>query len=446
MINQFLVSLFIILISSILSFSISSDAFSALLILAIYSAFLPLFFFDSVRKFTLNLLFSFSLLTLFSSFVQLYTLFHFDVLQTTKDSEKFLELLHPYYFNHSLSDLRYLVDSTLAVKIWQKFYFFSGDIIVPNAAITINSLFISLSIAILVQINKLLGGRVRDSHAIYIILLSGIPLQFGTLLLRDSYLFFSVSVVCLGCVLWFYRKISLLSYFIIMIIVCNLVIHLRDALVLIIIAFFVSSIFYKFNHRFSLTSFVFFMVILFGVTFLGAMITEGGKLIVGYASERADTYQDLALSSSSEGSLGVSFIYNQPFFLRIIFASALLIIGLVPSWLGFIWGANEYTTFLSIYSFFMIATFPVFLRGMLASFKDRNLVSFFSLWYISGLLLIASTSIELRHIGQFLPLYLIAILLFIDRYGKKFFNHRLNFVFYIVIAFLHLFWTIVKFI
>ncbi|WP_274015804.1 hypothetical protein [Vibrio parahaemolyticus] len=439
MTNGYATSFLWMFVSVIIGYFITYDIVMSFFMASIFFIVFAFFSFKG-PVFTKNLLLSFSFVCLLSMFIKFYTLSNFDVLQTTKDSEKFLYLLQPYYRDFSLEDLRYLVDSTIAVKIWQFFYF--SDDTNPNIAITINSLLISVSIALIAEIKKILGGQIDDKYVIALILFSGIPLQFGVLLLRDSFIFLAMTILCYFHARWNVNKCSLFIYSLTVMFLSWFVLYLRDALAIIVIVFYVTSIAFRYTKNINfIVKFILFLL-LFSVLYL---VSKENVPIIGYAIERADTYRDLALSNASESSLGVGFIYNQPFLIRLVFASSLLILGTIPSWLGFIWGSHEYQIFLSIYSFFMIATFPTFLRGVILSIKSRDVVCFYSCWYLVGILMIASTSIEIRHVGQFFVFYIVSLLLFFNYFKGDFFKHYFNVAFYVVIGLVHFFWVAVKY-
>ena len=176
--------------------------------------------------------------------------------------------------------------------------------------------------------------------------------------------------------------------------------------------------------------------------------------IAEFVGERAEAYgRGGAAIYSGSGSLGYRLVVGQPMPIRLIAGSFYMLINPIPLWSGFYLGISGYHLMKAWNGLFIVAITPLAIVGLTTVLKlavtgGRRLPAllFTSLFMISGLLSIAATTLDTRHMGQFWPAML--LLAVIPDWADPFARQRIfrvAAVWAILIFFGHILWFAMKF-
>jgi hypothetical protein len=126
------------------------------------------------------------------------------------------------------------------------------------------------------------------------------------------------------------------------------------------------------------------------------------------------SYAEGAADSHSEDSLGMRFVVNQPLPIRLVLGSIALMVNPIPLWNNFNDNSLDYHWIKGYHGIYQVIVLPLFFAGCLSIIRMfrryRNLSV--TLLFLVGYLLInlaavVATSLEQRHIAQFMPAFMI---------------------------------------
>ena len=128
------------------------------------------------------------------------------------------------------------------------------------------------------------------------------------------------------------------------------------------------------------------------------------------------TEASLAYSQAGnlEGSLGYEFVISQPLPIKLLLGSILLFVMPIPFWSGIEMNSIYFLfkSFNAVYFYFIIPLLFLSFFNFLSFKSLRNTENYFLLFCILGFTsVVVLTSSENRHIGSFLPLFLLFALI-----------------------------------
>lgn len=131
-------------------------------------------------------------------------------------------------------------------------------------------------------------------------------------------------------------------------------------------------------------------------------------------ASREKLYSEISAYQQGEGSLGNTLIVSQPGPVRLLFSSVYIFINPIPFW-GGIASTSAYHMYKSFHVIFMYFAFPLFVLALwrLAQHRARQTpaVLFIAFSFVGFTLGIAYTSLEARHLGAFLVLFMVLAVL-----------------------------------
>lgn len=364
-------------------------------------------------------------------FVQTYSLAEFRDPQSFVDAIGFFSSIYehpPYYSWYELNTL-WLVPETsvgrgapLAVAIWQQIYHIRGIMgfdFGPYIGIMFNALVMGLTGSVTVRTARELFGsdswRLRRVGTLFAF--CGLLILFGSLLIRDCFTTFFNALVLWGLVRWLCRPRALnLAFAIVLTLVAMWAMaYLRSrSIVLFGLYSFLALFSWFLSKRLDLGRFLaitFAMIaLLFGSTYLMEYLERSQSL----QQKHMEQYQRIHSSAASADSLGLRLVVNQPMPIRLVLGTGSLMIFPIPLWAYFHEGVNDYHLVKGYHGIYQVIVMPLVLAGFLMVIslfrKDRKHAIphiFLALYLTINVLAVVATSVEQRHIAQFMPAFVI---------------------------------------
>ena len=418
-----LISLYLYL-SSLLIISLAYQSLEPILVINFLSGILLCltYFLSGKRNLDdfIATLFIFCIFLFCSAVASIYFNLLGDVQYSGADSGFFFELALGERFENPILFGSNIYDGIGAVNFWKIFYdfFYSiGFVKLPYIGITINTMFVSLSGLFSLKMVKIVYPKDSLRYFRYIFLFCSCSLfmLFASLHLRDAFILFFVTLQSYAWIRFI--KLEDLRSFIFLFVVSCLSSY---ALFYLRAEFFALSIGFTFSFisSYLLTK----NLSKFNKSFLFGTFSLLSLLILGFIFNFTSTISDVIAASlvyteaagSSGPSLGNDLISSQPLPLRLILGSIALFIMPIPFWSG-IEINSIYFLFKSlsaIYFYFIIPLIVLSLYNFISFKKIRNTENYFLLFCILGFTaVVVLTSSENRHIGSFIPLFLLFALI-----------------------------------
>lgn len=147
-----------------------------------------------------------------------------------------------------------------------------------------------------------------------------------------------------------------------------------------------------------------------GLVLLYARLHTAVHSVTGTVAAVAETYQRVGTGASGQGSLGMTLIVHQPLPVRLVLGSMSLVVNPMPLWAGLRSGMVDYIYLKAWHGVYLVAIVPLVIAGIreavrAAHRRDRQAAPplFLALYVLGSLGAVAVTSLETRHLGQFLP-------------------------------------------
>jgi hypothetical protein len=347
---------------------------------------------------------------------QFYSLAVFDNAQSTPDALYIIWRIGPEAPFRTLDSIKPIFDGPLAIVIWQQIYEVAswlGLKFGPYIGVMFNAAVMGLVGSIIVQIARDLFGddpwRLRRVGTL--VAANGLFILFGAVLLRDNFTTFFSTLVLFGIVRWLTQpKFRTLLFAAVLtgISIWSMGFLRKEAAPLIavywILAFLLLFLVGNAGARFSI------VLLIIGTMFAASTyISILFQDLQGTQDLELYKYTQLSIETSVENSLGLRFVVNQPLPIRMIVGSFTLMISPIPLWANFEIGLRDYHWIRGYNGFYQVFVLPlVFLGGLktLRIFRSDRKLALPSMFLLVYLLIntmgVAATSLELRHIGQFL--------------------------------------------
>lgn len=367
----------------------------------------------------------FSLCVFIAGLSQYYSTNVFNQIMSTPDANTFFNLLKSNPSYSSLDALKKIVNAPLAVAIWEVIYSFFNVLGFSSEnyiGIFFNAAIMGISSVLTVKIGREIFGQneYRLNKIGTLFAFCGLTWLFGSLFIRDCYAVFFNTLALWGLVKCL-NKVNLFN------------------IMLLVVLFFISAYCLYYLREESIYIVILFYFIAFSVWYLKKGLTAPSILFISIAliilviafhskiynftNDALDTtsagreqYGGFAKGMHNSDSLGFNLVVNQPLPIRAIMGVGYLLLHPIPVWGYFKWGLGEYYWIKGWQGFFMLYLFPlayvgtknVFFKNPEYSIKT-NIVSFYFiiLYTVASFLLVAITSLETRHFGQFIPAMII---------------------------------------
>ncbi|MFH1718655.1 MAG: hypothetical protein ABIF19_14970 [Planctomycetota bacterium] len=361
---------------------------------------------------------------------QWYSLVVFDNPQSTSDAISFFQIIPDGHAYYTWWEINYLtVDgfpvsrgAPLAIAIWQGVYHFCSIMSMDYGTyigVIVNALVIGLSGSLTVRTAREVFGddtwRLRRVGILFAF--CGLFILFGAVLLRDCFTTFFNALGLWGLVHWLCRPTP------------------RNLLIALVLTG-ISALAMAYLRLWSAVLFGFFWFVAFACWFLAKRLNMArliailtALLLLSLASQHLMNYIDASrgvqlqslgryadiLAETSQGdSLGMALLVGQPLPIRLILGTGSRMIFPLPLWAYFHSGAADYHLIKGYHGIYQVLIMPLVLAGLFAIpqvlRKDRRgaiPLIFLAIYLIMSVEAVIATSLEQRHIAQFMPAFFI---------------------------------------
>ena len=362
--------------------------------------------------------------------VQWYSLAVFGAPQSFVDAIGFLQAVFdspPYYTWDEIKTL--WIDgrevsrgAPLAVYIWQGVYHLRRQLgfdFGPYVGVMFNALVMGFTASVTVATARELFGddRWRLRRVGTLFAFCGLFILFGAILLRDCFTTFFNALVILGIVRWLCKPNLRNLLFAAMLtgIAVGAMAYLRfESIVLFGLFWLLGVLSWLSEERLNTTRFFAIGVGLIVFLFASSYLIEYLDTSLQFRSEKTGAYIDILRVSSSQKSLAMRLIVHQPLPIRAVLGVFYLMLFPIPLWAYFFAGAGEYLLIKGYNGFYQLFVMPLVLAGILnvleRFFREGRRLTplhFLVIYVLLNTVGVAVTSLEQRHLAQFLPAMII---------------------------------------
>ena len=443
----------------------ANETLDALIVVILFyvAGFFPLAVFFPGRKPELRaFVLTYGICVLMGGMSQLYSLFNTGDLQSTPDAQMFFSLISASPPFTEMADLPVNFNSPLAVVLWQLLYKGAWSLGLSfglYTAITLNSFVVAFSGFLTVRIARdLFGNDTRKLHFVGLLFsLCGMFWLFGAIMIRDCFILLINTLVLWALVRWveFPRSVRLYVAVIGGCISGFCMWYLRKETIYLYGVFFVIALSAWYVRERINAQRLSVICITIAILLVSYSYIEQ---LIGAAREEQVTnmqrYGETGLASSRSGSLGAQLILVQPMPVRLVVGSVYIVLYPIPLWAYFFSGASEYNILKNCHGIFQVLTIPLFIAALLLLVRNaaRDIQAalpyiFLASSFVVSILAVASTSIETRHYGQFLPAYLICMAIpDLRKQSDRSLTFRIAAIWFGIIAVVQVLWAVLRFV
>ncbi|MBL7647560.1 MAG: hypothetical protein JNK74_15345 [Candidatus Hydrogenedentes bacterium] len=400
---------------------------------------------------------------------QCYSTAAFGEVQSFVDANTFFSVLFdrpPYYTWDDLENL--WLDgkpagggAPLAVLLWQWGYhirLLMGLDFGIYFGVMMNAVVMGGAAAITVRTARELFGddawRLRRVGTLFA--LCGLFILFGAILIRDCFTTFVNSLVLWGIVRWLVNPTSssAMRAGLLTAVSAAAMMYLRSRTVVMFGVFWMLGaacwfLKQRFDFRRGLALVSAVLVLLYGSTYILSYF----QVSIELQSKHMDQYVGVMERDAQEDSLGMRLVVNQPLPVRLIAGTGYLMIFPVPLWAGIKSGSGEYHLIKAYHAFYQLFTLPLVLAGFIAVYRKwarggahSMAMVFLTLYLAVNVLAVVATSLEQRHVAQFMPAFMILAAVPDTRIRAEW-NRVCGIAFgwYVLLVVIHLAWAIAVF-
>lgn len=399
---------------------------------------------------------------------QWYSVLTSGQVQSTTDAIGFLDAALPnpvYYSWHDLDTVTiggYPVSrgAPLAVALWQ-WVFQAGSRIGLEPGLYLgvlfNALTMGLTASITVRIAREVFGddpwRLRRVGTLFA--WCGLFILFGAILLRDCFTTFLNVLVLWGIVRWIAKpslRNALLAAVLTGLSVWAMY-YLRSRVLVLFALYWVVAIacwipLRTLNPTRLLVLAAGFVFLVVGSAWVANYIEHSRNL----QSHNQEKYTAELADTSQEGSLAVAVLVKQPLPIRLVLGSVSRMVFPIPLWAYFGEGTSEYHLIKGYHGLYQVVVMPLVLLAFMCLpglyRGDRKFATpliYLAIYFIVNLEAVIATSLEQRHIAQFMPAALVLSALVDTRIRRV--RTRLElmaFAWIMMVVAIHLVWLILK--
>gem|GEM_PF-2023052 len=346
---------------------------------------------------------------------QCYSLAVFQDPQNFSDAVYFLRQVSPKPPFRQWAEMP--TDTSLAIATWQQLYevaWLLGLKFGSYIAVMFNALVIALAGSLTVGTARaLFGDDERQLRRVGLFFAGcGLFILFGSIMLRDSFVVFFNALWLWAVVRWLVRPTvrSLLLAIALTSISIYAMLFLRDEIVALFgVYIFLVGLAWYCTKKLTASR---IMV----VVFVLALIPLAYTYVTGYVQNIRDTqafgqqsYANLGAIESTQNSLGMRLVADQPLPIRMVVTAGTLMINPIPLWGNFNAGASEYHWIEGYHGIYLVMVLPFGIAGLFGTVsllrkKGRQAVPllFLAIYLLVNLAAVTGSSRLGRHLGQFL--------------------------------------------
>ncbi|MBN1505720.1 MAG: hypothetical protein JW955_02680 [Sedimentisphaerales bacterium] len=319
-------------------------------------------------------------------------------------------------------DMPGLLDNGLPVLIWQQIYKLTwalGLDFGPYAGVMFNSLVMGLTASITVRTARELFGaddwRLRRVGTLFA--LCGLFILFGAVLIRDCFTTFLNALVLWGIVRFLVRRtpVSLLvALSLTSVSACAMALLRFEAVALFGLQWLLVFLFWYLGKGLDVTRFVATIIVLCTLPVVSRYIAGYVDLVQRVRAVRMVQYDEMSARASTDSSLGMRLVINQPLPIRSVLGIGMLMVSPIPLWSHLRSAAIDYHLIKAYHGVYQVLVLPLVFVGfsMVSRLyrKDRKSAMpliFLAAYLLLSLAAVVVTSLEQRHMAQFMPAFII---------------------------------------
>lgn len=396
---------------------------------------------------------------------QCYSLFKDGEVQSFVDAIGFYDAIFdrpPYYSWDEITSL--WVDgkevsrgAPLAVVIWQWVYhlrYKAGLSHGVYVGVMFNALVMGLTACITVRTAREAFGndiwRLRRVGTLFA--LCGLFILFSSILIRDCFTTFLNSLVLWGIVRWLSRPNTRTLTFagLITLVAIAAMYYLRSRSIALFGLYWALAglcwfIAHRLDHRRMLAVTLSIPVLLFGSAYLLHYIQASRDL----QAQHREQYESILAEASLEDSIAMRLIVKQPLPVRLALGTGSMAVFPIPLWSYFDGSRGEYHVIKGYHGLYQLAVMPFLLagfvivaRGFLRDRRKSIALVYLTLYLTMNTLAVVATSLEQRHLAQFMPAFmLLAVVPDTRERATRAFVGRITAGWICVVILVHLAWA-----
>lgn len=397
---------------------------------------------------------------------QCYSIFVFGETQSTVDAIGFFDAIfdrQPYYSWDEITSLwsdgkEVSRGAPLAVYIWQWVYharLMIGLDFGVYFGVMFNAVIMGVTGSITVRTARELYGddswRLRRVGTLYAF--CGLLILFGALFLRDCFVTMLNALVLWGIVRWLVRPTTrnLAQAGALTAVSLGAIMYLRARTAVMFGLFWIiGGVCWFFERRFNFNRLVAVAVVVLALLFGSAHLASYFQASRELQAKYLEVYTDHMGGEANSESLGMKLVVNQPLPVRLVLGTGALMILPVPLWAGFQPGMSEYHLIKSYHGVYQILVLPLVMAGfmligrrILANRGESLPFMYLAIYIAANVLSVVATSMEQRHVAQFMPAFMIVAALPDTRIlGDRILVRNSATVWFSVVILVHLLWLI----
>jgi hypothetical protein len=287
--------------------------------------------------------------------------------------------------------------------------------------------------------------------------LCGLFLLFGAVLLRDCFTTFFNALTLWGIIHWLCRP-NVRNLFIAIIVTCisaYAMAYLRvESIVLFGLFWSLAILFRIISGRLNLTNLFVIYFFIFAMIIGASYTMSYVHTIKKVQSLSTQSYSgNSALPSSRNDSLGMRLIIQQPMPIRLLLGSGSLMVFPIPLWGYFRSGALDYDLIKGYHGVYQMLILPLVFSGFLIVFmeffkgqKQSIPFLFLSAYLLMNLETVVATSLEQRHLAQFMSAFIILASVPDTKENKcRTLVGTIAITWFIIVILVHLLWVMAKY-
>lgn len=432
--------------------------FVAFLFLTTGSIGIRLFFIDGQIEYR-TFLFTYAFCIFIGGLAQCYSLVTFGNPQSTVDSLTFLSMISPAPPFTTMANMP-PVNAPLAVLFWQQIYKLTwclGLDFGPYIAVMSNAMVMGLTGSITVRIARELFNnddwRMRRLSILFIF--CGMFWLFGAVLIRDCFTTFFNVITLYALVRWLVRPTlwRMINSVILTCISAYAMYYLRsDAVVLFGVYWCLALLAWFLRGQLNAARLLALILVIFTLLVANEYLVGPINASLQQRSFRSRQYAVGAATYMQSDSLGMRLVVNQPMPIRLIVGTGSLMVTPIPLWAGLKSRALDYDLIKAYHGFYQVLVLPLVLAGFLivcktflTARKDAIPLIFIAAYMLMNVAAVVSTSLETRHVAQFLPALLILAVVPDTRNKMVLVNVKIIATrWFTIVALVHMAWVIAK--
>jgi hypothetical protein len=403
-------------------------AFFVAFILLIVGVLLVRLFLSGRRQEMRVFLITFGICIFVGGLAQCYSLAVFKDVQSTNDA---IYTFFPAMASHppftTMNDIPHLLPLGTAIMTWQQVYKLAwvlGFTFGPYIGVMFNAFVMGLTGSVTVRIARELfvddAWRLRRVGTLFAF--CGLFILFGSIFLRDCFTTFFNALLLLSIVQWLVLpNLRNLLFAILLTAICiYAIIFLRfQSTVLFALYWFLAFLFWFVKRRLNITRFfavgMILITLLFSYTYLNNYIQFSMKL----QSKEIRGYETILKTGHKEDSIAMRLVVNQLLPIRLVLGTGSLMVYPIPLW-GHFFGSRavghqkEYHLIKGYHGIYQVLVLPLVFFGFIKAFsmfgQNRQHaipLLFLAVYLLMNILGVVATSLEQRHIAQFMPAMII---------------------------------------